>query len=121
MLFRSLNRFQLLAQGVDSKGRKVGKYKESTKKRKQKKGQETEFITLYDYGDFQGAMYLDTKQIPIFIDSKDSKTPILKQKYGDDIMGLLPKNEIEYKGEVMKIYKQKVNDEIEILKEKILL
>ncbi len=116
-----LNRFQLLTQGVDSTGRKIGKYKESTKIRKQKKGQETEFITLYDEGNFQGKFSLNTKQIPIFIESKDSKAPILKQKYGDDIMGLLPKNQAEYKQEVMRRYKQEIDKQIEILKEKILL
>lgn len=115
-----LNRQQLLAEGVDSEGKKIGEYAESTKKRKRAKGQETSFITLYDEGNFQGRMFLDTKQIPIFIGSKDKKTPILKKKHGP-VLGLTQPNQEGFKEEVMNKYKDKVHKQIEVLKDKILL
>lgn len=114
-----LNRSQLIGLGIDSEGKSLGKYKESTKKRKAKKGQETEHITLYDEGNFQGKMILNAKQIPIFIESKDQKAGILKQKW-PNALGLIPKNQEEYGQHVKLLYKQKVNQQIEILKEKIL-
>lgn len=116
-----LNRSQLLEKGIDSTGKSLGKYKESTKARKRKKGQPTEHITLYDEGKFQGRMVLKAKAIPIFIDSSDSKTPLLKEKYGDSILGLTTRNKEAFKQATLIMYRKKVHKEIEILKEKILL
>lgn len=115
-----LNRFQLYAEGIDSTERSLGQYSESTKARKQAKGDEYAHITLRDTGSFQDKFFLDTKQIPVFIDSKDKKTSILEQKYGPKILGLTPSNTEEFKIEVMKLFRQKVHQKIEDAKEKIL-
>jgi len=115
-----LNRFQLYAEGIDSTERSLGQYSESTKRRKRAKGDEYGHITLRDTGSFQDKFFLDAKSFPVFIDSKDQKTSILEQKYGPKILGLTPSNTEEFKIEVMKLYKQKVHQKIEDLKEKIL-
>lgn len=107
-----LNRLQLLS-GEDSEGESLGEYAESNKKKSGRRD-------LYNTGKFQKALYLDTKQIPIFIDSKDEKTGILKHVYGP-ILGLVDENKSKYGKEVMEVYKDKVNSAIEDLKEKILL
>ena len=116
----NLNRIQLLTQGIDSEGKSLGKYTEATKKKKRAKGQETEFKTMYDTGEFQDAMYLETKKLPIFIGSKDEKAPILKKVYGP-ILGLTKENQADYTKEVLEAYRNKVHHQIENLKDKILL
>jgi len=120
-LASDLNRLQLLTEGIDGDGKKLGRYSEGTKKKKRAKGQETEFITLYDEGNFQEGIFLNTKQLPIFLDSKDSKTPILKARYGDKILALTKSNQEEFGNEVKQRYIVKTNKAIEVLKEKILL
>lgn len=115
-----LNRLQLVAEGIDGDGKSLGQYSPLTKKIKQAKGQDTDHITLLDTGQFQERMFLSTKEIPIFIDSKDSKTPILKNRFGDKILKLTKENQSEFGNEVRKIYSTKVNNTIEVLAKKIL-
>jgi hypothetical protein len=115
-----LNRFQLYAEGIDSTERSLGKYSESTVARKKAKGDEYAHITLRDTGSFQDKFFLDTKQIPVFIDSRDNKTGILEQKYGPKILWLTPSNTEEFKIEVMKLFRQKIHNKIEDAKQKIL-
>lgn len=107
-----LNRFQLIG-GIDGDGKSLGEYSKSNRKKSGRRD-------LYDTGDFQGAMYLDTKQIPIFIESKDKKTPILKAVHGAAILKLTKENEKDFGNEVKKIYTTKVHEAIEVLAEKIL-
>lgn len=114
-----LNKTQLYDQGVDSKGKSTGKYADSTKKQKQKKGQRSDHITLSDSFKFYDKMFLDTRQIPILIDSRDSKTPILEAKV-PNALGLTTEHTQQYKKTLNAIVQQKVSKQIEDLKEKIL-
>lgn len=106
-----LNRLQLQAEHITSEGEKLGTYAKSNKKQGER--------DLYLTGAFQKRMFLDTKQIPIFIGSKDEKAPILTKVYGA-VLGLTKRNQADFKGEVLKVYKEKVNHEIEVLANKIL-
>ena len=106
-----LNRLQLQAEGVGSEGQSLGKYVEKSKKQGTR--------DLYGTGEFQGKMFLDTKQLPIFIGSKDSKTPILSKVYGP-VLGLIKPNEKEFGDEVKSVYITKVNNHIDLLAQKIL-
>lgn len=108
-----LNRQQLIAESVDSKGKKLGVYSSSNKK---KFGP----IDLLDTGAFQEGMFVNSTKLPIFIDSKDNKTGILEVRYGP-VLGLTAQNEKDYASEVKKIYVKKVHAVIDDLKEKILL
>lgn len=56
-------------------------------------------IRLFDEGDFYRGFYLRTKEFPFFVDSKDSKTDMLVEKYGEDIFGFTK----ESKGEIKDI------------------
>jgi hypothetical protein len=116
-----LNRLQLQAEGVDSEGKKLGQYSPATKRIKQAKGQDISHITLLDTGEFQGKLFLDTKQLPIFIGSKDSKTPKIFKRFGPGVLGLTERNEKGFGNEVTRVYKDKINGKIEDLKNKILL
>lgn len=106
-----LNRLQLLGEGVNSEGATLGIYVKGSKKQGTR--------DLYDTGKFQGGMYLDTKQLPIFIGSKDKKTPILKAVYGP-ILGLTEPNKEEFGNEVKEVYIIKVHNHIDLLVQKIL-
>lgn len=114
-----LNRSQLYDQGVDSDNRPLGKYAESTKKKKSKDGQRSDHITLNDTDGFYDKMFLNTKQIPILIDSKDYKTPILLGKF-PKALGLTSTNKSEFGRAVLIEYKHKIATKVEALKEKIL-
>lgn len=115
-----LNRLQLLAQGIDAKGKKLGSYSNFTKSIKRSKGQETEYINLYDTGDWQEALFLDTDQLPIFIDSDDWKNTKLKERFGIDITGLIPEHQEQFKVVVREAYIIKVDEVITALAKKIL-
>lgn len=106
-----LNRLQLQAQHINSEEQSLGEYAKSNKKKGKK--------DLYLTGAFQESMFLNTKQIPIFIGAKDEKTPILKKIYGP-ILGLTKENQDSFGNEVKEIYVTKVHKEIEVLAEKIL-
>lgn len=114
-----LNKVQMYELGIDSQGKPLGQYKESTKSRKRKKGQPTDHITLRDTGKFQDRMFLDTKQIPILIDSRDEKVPIIEKRW-PKALGLTAPHTEQYKEEVMKVFRGKIKKKIEDIKEKIL-
>lgn len=114
-----LNRQQMNEDGVDSQGKSLGRYKESTKNRKRKKGQPTDHITLRDTGNFQDRIFLDTKQIPVLMDSKDGKTSIIEKRW-PKALGLVPTNLELYKQRVMTVFRKKIKLKIDQLKEKIL-
>lgn len=115
-----LNRLQLQAEGIDSKGKKLGQYSPYTKRIKQAKGQNADHITLLDTGEFQERMFLNTKQVPIFIGSTDSKVPKIFKRFGPDVLGLTKPNQEGFKEEVDQVYKRKINGKVEDLKNKIL-
>src|SRR5688500_2814381 len=73
-----LNRVQMSELGVDAENKPLGNYAPSTRRAKQKKGQPSDHITLRDTGRFQDRMFIDTKERPVLVRSKDLKTPILE-------------------------------------------
>lgn len=107
-----LNKAQMLELGIDSQGKPLGEYKESTKRRKRAKGQPTDHITLRDTGKFQDRMFLDTKQVPVLIDSKDQKVPLIEKRW-PKALGLYPVFKDQYAEVVLERFRVKVNKVIE--------
>lgn len=99
-----LNKVQLRELSIDSDGRPLGKYKGGKRKGSP--------IILYDTGDWQDKMYLDTKDIPIFIGSKDAKSPILEKRY-PKALGLTNEFGDQFKEGVMEVFNVKVKKVIE--------
>jgi hypothetical protein len=104
-----LNRSQLYDYGVDAKGKKIGEYSDYTKKLKAKKGQRSDHMTLSDTFSFYKKMFVNAKQFPLLIDSKDSKTPMLEEKYSENILGLTSENTKTYR-EAVKLEFKKLFD-----------
>lgn len=53
-------------------------------------------IRLYDTGDFYRGILFDVRQDIFILESADNKTPMLKQRYGPDILGLGTEAKNEY-------------------------
>lgn len=95
-----LNIDQLYEGGIDSKGKSLGEYSPFTISVKKKKGQRTDHVTLRDTGEFYEAFFAETESWPVNIDSKDSKTEELKDRYGADIFGLTPQSTDELNDQI---------------------
>lgn len=84
---------QQMRDGVTSLGKGIGQYSSFTKQIKKAKGQNSEWVTLLDTGEFQSAMGFQTLDAQYAsINSSDWKTDGLVDKYGADIFGLTEKN-----------------------------
>ena len=85
---------QLNEKGIDSKGMKLKEYAYFTIQIKQLIGQPTDRTTLFYSGKFyEGFTYkYDRNTYTLQIFSTDSKTPMLEEKYGQDIFGLTTDN-----------------------------
>lgn len=114
-----LNKVQMYELGIDAKGKELGDYAPSTRVAKQAKGQRYDHITLRDSGSFQDKMFLDTKQVPIFIGSKDSKVGVLERRW-PDALGLYPPFAEQYRQAVGRLARKKIENKIEAAKNKIL-
>lgn len=93
---------QLFEQGVDNKGRSLGEYAQTTIDYKKAKGQPYDHVTLYDEGDFYRGFHLENVNNKLYVDSSDSKTNDLGEKYGEDIFGLTDKNIAEFVNSYLK-------------------
>lgn len=83
-----LNKDQLF-EGIDSKGNETRPgYTSFTRFVKQQQGKPSDRVTLKDTGEFYSKFFLRLTGDMYSIDSTDSKTPDLKEKYGSDILGL---------------------------------
>ena len=96
---------QLYERGQNALGVSIADYqpyKPLTIQLKTEKNQPTDRVTLKDTGDFYESMRVEAEQTFFEIVADDWKTEELKEKYGDDILGL---NE-EHKAELIwdKIY-----------------
>lgn len=94
-LILELNRDQLNDQGVNSKGEEIfsyAPYSPYTIKRKQRKGQPTDRVTLRDTGKFQAGFKLVVTPGSYRVTSDDKKTSLLVEKYGPYIFGLTSEN-----------------------------
>ena len=65
------NRSQMMDEGIDNKGKQLGEYSDYSKELKKAKGQETEFITLYDTGEFHKSIELAPSQKNEFVFKSD--------------------------------------------------
>lgn len=73
----------------------VPPYTYSTIRIKASKGQETDRVTLLDTGAFYSGIFAKVEGEELVIDSTDGKSGDLKEKYGDDIFGLLKEEKAE--------------------------
>lgn len=84
-----LNTEGQLAEGYGSDERAIKPfYTPFTKLLKGLKGQESEFVTLKDTGDFYGSFKVDFGNNQLTFGATDSKTSELVDKYGAHIFGL---------------------------------
>ena len=73
----------------------VPPYTDFTIRIKASKGQETDRVTLLDTGAFYAGIFAKVEGEELVIDSTDGKSGDLKEKYGDDIFGLLNEEKAE--------------------------
>ena len=83
-------RWRLHSKGTDALGIKIGggTYSLEHFMDKQNRGQENSHFTLFYDGGFYSSMVVETRGRDIFIDSKDSKTADLEERYTNEILGL---------------------------------
>lgn len=84
---------QLYEKGIRRDGQKITPgYGPLTIQIKRVQGQPTNRVTLRDTGDFQEEFFIHYTPDGFEIKSGDWKAPMLKQHYGDEIMGLTDEN-----------------------------
>lgn len=82
-------KLRLFNTGIDGDGNKIKPdYAYSTTQIKARKKQRTSHVTLRDTGDFYKSMFIDFDNGNIFVNSNDSKSSSLINKYGKSIMEL---------------------------------
>jgi len=79
---------RLYMYGTDGNYDLIGQYSKRTKEIKKANNQKSSFITLKDSGRWYAAMYIDSNNGEYIIDSKDWKTPLLIEVYGESILEL---------------------------------
>lgn len=88
-----LNVEKQLYQGLKANGERIRpKYAKSTIKRKKKKGQPFNRVTLKDEGDFYEGFFVEYGEDDFTIHGDDEKTKYLIKRYGRDIFGLNEKS-----------------------------
>lgn len=91
-----LNKSQLYNDGIRADGSQVEpRYSRLTITIKSRKGQPTNRVTLKDEGDFYDSFYLEFGSNSFVINARDSKTPSLKEKYNEEILGLTDESKSE--------------------------
>lgn len=86
---------QLYEQGIEGRGIEISSYApyaESTIRKKIKKGQPTNRVTLKDTGDFYKSLRIEFDDKGFYIVSNDFKSPYLLKKYGPTIFRLTDEN-----------------------------
>ncbi len=86
---------QLYEQGIEGRGIEIlsyAPYAESTIRKKIKKGQPTNRVTLKDTGDFYKSLRIEFDDKGFYIASNDFKSPYLLEKYGPTIFRLTDEN-----------------------------
>ena len=86
---------QLYEQGIEGRGIEISSYApyaESTIRKKIKKGQPTNRVTLKDTGDFYKSLRIEFDDKGFYIVSNDFKSPYLLKKYGPTIFKLTDEN-----------------------------
>jgi len=88
-------KLRLFQKSLDGNYNFLGTYAPMTKRRKKKKGQISNRVTLRDTGDWYNSMFVDFKSNTILIDATDVKNDVLKDIYGDAILDLA-EQEVEF-------------------------
>lgn len=84
-----MNISQLYDNGENRNGQKITpEYTPATVEIKRRKGQPTNRVTLRDTFEWQASFYIQYNQDGFEIMASDWKTEKLKNKYGDEILGL---------------------------------
>lgn len=86
---------QLYEQGIEGRGIEISSYApyaESTIRKKIKKRQPTNRVTLKDTGDFYKSLRIEFDDKGFYIVSNDFKSPYLLEKYGPTIFMLTDEN-----------------------------
>lgn len=79
--------------GVDAEGADISPpYRPSTIRRKRRRNQPYDRVTLRDEGDFHGSVEIEFRDGEFELVSRDQKAKYLQRKYGDDILGLSEDN-----------------------------
>lgn len=82
-----------LYNGIDANGEEMfPPYAESTKRKKRKKGDPVDRVTLLDEGVFYDSFFIEFGSDQFTILSDDNKQVYLIGKYGEDIFGLTKEN-----------------------------
>jgi len=90
-----------LNSGINNKSEKlVPPYRPSTVKRKKRKGQPFNRVTLKDEGDFHEGFFVEYGEDEFSLQGDDPKTRYLIRKYGNDIFGLTEENIDELKNKI---------------------
>lgn len=88
-----LNVDEQLYKGVNSMGEKIKpRYSSATVKRKKKKGQPFNRVTLKDEGDFYDGFFVEYGVDEFSLQGDDKKTRYLIKRYGKEIFGLTDKS-----------------------------
>lgn len=86
---------QLYEQGIEGRGIKISSYQpysQRTIKRKQKKGQPTDRVTLRDTGEFYASLHVEFDGKGFYVTSTDDKAEYLLKRYGKTIFRLTNEN-----------------------------
>lgn len=96
---------QLFEKGIGSDGIELASfqpYSDFTITVKQFKGQPTNRVTLRDEGDFHESFFIEFRDTEFEIKASDEKTESLKDKYGDEILGLTKESLEDITQEIIK-------------------
>lgn len=105
-------KLRLYNYGQDGNYDQIGYYTPSTKRRKDKKGQKADFITLRDSARFYDGMFMLAENGNYKISSTDSKTPLLIAEYGPAILELTYKQQTDIVENIIDPEIQKLLDDI---------
>ena len=86
---------QLYEQGIEGRGKKksgYAPYSPRTIKKKIRKGQPYDRVTLRDTGEFHASLHIEFDDDGFYITSTDDKAPYLLKKYGKTIFRLTNEN-----------------------------
>jgi len=89
LMFNAI-RTRLYGTGKKGDGNAIGNYKNSTIRRHKKR---TNFITLFNTGDFYNKFALTSKKGNVRIWSRDKKNSMLEDRYGENILSLTEEEE----------------------------
>lgn len=95
VILEAITENQLYKHGITGTGQKIwdyAPYTASTIKRKIKKGQPSNRVTLRDTGKFHKSMFLVIDSEGFYVTSDSTIAPYLIKKYGDEIFRLTDEN-----------------------------